>query len=151
VTHPIVKKAESIERCVVQIRRYQALPSDLPLAEDFLRLDAITLNIQRACDLAVDMAQMLVRDQHWGMPSTARDAIAMLATQGVLNPSLAARLGKAIQFRNIAVHQYTDLKFEIIESVLASGLDDLLMYTSQVLRWLGQRPEQSDESRHDTP
>ncbi len=35
----ILGKAESLERCIAQIRNYRALPSPLPLEKDFLRLE----------------------------------------------------------------------------------------------------------------
>lgn len=44
----VLNKKESIERCIRQIRRYYAAPSDLPFAADHLRQDAIAINLQRA-------------------------------------------------------------------------------------------------------
>lgn len=46
----ILNKKDSIERCVKQIRSYYRLPSNIPFEEDYLRQDAIALNLQRACE-----------------------------------------------------------------------------------------------------
>jgi hypothetical protein len=44
----VLNKKESIERCMKQVRTYYSLPGDRPFAEDFLRQDAVALNLERA-------------------------------------------------------------------------------------------------------
>jgi len=39
----ILNKKVSIERCVQQIKRYYASPSDLPFETDYLKQDAIAM------------------------------------------------------------------------------------------------------------
>ena len=41
-----------------------------------------------------------------------------------------------IGFRNIAVHQYQTLQLPIIESVIETGLDDLLVFTDHVVAFV---------------
>ncbi len=55
---PVLNKKENIERCIIQIRRYYALPSEEEFAEDFLKQDAISANMQRLCQLAIDLANL---------------------------------------------------------------------------------------------
>ena len=43
----LIGKAESLERCVRQIRQYRDMPSELPLDKDSLRLDAISATLLR--------------------------------------------------------------------------------------------------------
>lgn len=38
-----------------------------------------------------------------------------------------------VGFRNIAVHRYADLAWEVVESVIRRGLDDLARFTSVAL------------------
>ena len=52
----ILNKKESIERCIKQIRIYYGLPSEIPFEEDYLRQDAVALNLQRACEQCIDLA-----------------------------------------------------------------------------------------------
>jgi len=57
----ILNKKDSIERCVQQIRRYYALPSDKLFVDDSLRQDAIMANLQRICQLCIDLANLTIR------------------------------------------------------------------------------------------
>jgi hypothetical protein len=56
----ILSKKENLERCVRQVRAYRDLPSSLPLSRDFLRLDAISMNLQRAAELCLDIFDSVV-------------------------------------------------------------------------------------------
>ncbi len=44
----LLNKKESIERCIQQIRKFDAIPTNLPFEGDFLKQDAIATNLQRA-------------------------------------------------------------------------------------------------------
>ncbi len=61
----LVNKAATIERCVAQAREeYAANP--VTFLTNFTRQDAAILNIQRACEAALDMGQHLIRRENWG-------------------------------------------------------------------------------------
>ncbi|MFO8032281.1 MAG: hypothetical protein R6U22_07035, partial [Desulfohalobiaceae bacterium] len=57
----VLNKKESIERCIGQIRRYYRMPAETPFAQDLLRQDAAALNIQRACEQAIDLANYTIK------------------------------------------------------------------------------------------
>ena len=56
----LINKAATIERCVARAREeFERNP--LTFATDFTRQDAAVLNVQRACEAALDMGQHIVR------------------------------------------------------------------------------------------
>ena len=55
----ILNKKISIERSIKQIDAYYALETGLPFATDYLRQDAISMNLQRACEFTIDMLMHL--------------------------------------------------------------------------------------------
>ena len=57
----IMNKKESIECCIKQIRTYYGLPSEVPFAENYLRQDAVALNLQRACEQCIDLANYVIK------------------------------------------------------------------------------------------
>jgi uncharacterized protein YutE (UPF0331/DUF86 family) len=77
----LINKAAVIERCVARARQEYAANSGT-FATDFTRQDAAILNIQRACEAALDMGQHLIRREKLGVPQSARDVFALLV-QGV--------------------------------------------------------------------
>lgn len=56
----LINKAATIERCVARAAEEYAKGADT-FALDHTRQDAAILNIQRACEAALDMGQHLIR------------------------------------------------------------------------------------------
>lgn len=119
----LLNKAATIERCVARAREEFAL-AGAHFATDFTRQDAAVLNVQRACEAALDMGQYLIRRDKLGIPQSARDVFALLATVGWIEALLADRLQKMVGFRNIAVHDYQALLIPIVTEVITRHLDD---------------------------
>ncbi len=120
----LLNKAAIIERCLRRIGEiYRGHEAELET--DFLRQDAIVLNLQRACEAAIDAAMHLVRIKRLGLPQSRREAFTLLERAGILAPELAEALRKMVGFRNIAVHAYQEIRSEVLRDILEHRLDDL--------------------------
>ncbi len=129
----LINKAASIERCVARARQeYAANPEGF--AQDFTRQDAAILNIQRACEAALDMGQHLVRREKLGIPQSARDVFGLLAQAGWIEHTLAEHLKRMVGFRNIAVHDYQALQLPITIRIITTHLDEFLLFSQQIVR-----------------
>jgi uncharacterized protein YutE (UPF0331/DUF86 family) len=91
------------------------------------------LNVQRACEAALDMGQHLVRREHLGVPQSARDVFTLLANAHWIEPTLADGLKRMVGFRNIAVHDYQALQLPITVSVIQNHLEEFLHYSKALL------------------
>ena len=128
----VINKAATIERCVGRAREeYARDPASF--ATDFTRQDAAILNIQRACEAALDMGQHLIRREKLGVPQSARDVFTLLAQGGWIDADLADPLKRMVGFRNIAVHDYQTLQLAITERIIQSHLDEFLRYSQGIL------------------
>ena len=128
----LINKAATIERCVARAREeYAREPASF--ATDFTRQDAAILNIQRACEAALDMGQHLIRREKLGVPQSARDVFALLAGGGWIEASLADALKRMVGFRNIAVHDYQSLQLPITVNIITIHLDEFLQYSQALL------------------
>ncbi len=103
-------------------------------ASDFTRQDAAILNIERACDASIDIADRIVRLRGLGAPASSRDSVAKLVQAAIIDQHLADRLMRMMGFRNLAVHQYHKLDLAIVRAVIEKNLDDLLEFTAIALR-----------------
>lgn len=129
----LLNKAATIERCVARAREeYAQAPTTF--ATDFTRQDAAVLNVQRACEAALDMGQHIVRKHKLGIPQSARDVFELLARAGWIPHVLAKSLQHMVAFRNIAVHGYQSLLVPIVENVITQHLDEFLHYSQAVLQ-----------------
>ncbi|MBN2093715.1 DUF86 domain-containing protein [candidate division KSB1 bacterium] len=129
----VLNKKESIERCVKQIRIYFAMPSELAFEDDFLKQDAIAINLQRAAEQCIDLANHLVKIKKLGIPKESKDAFTFLANAGLITQELSKRLKSMVGFRNILVHEYQDLELRLMREIIEHHLDDLILFTECVL------------------
>jgi uncharacterized protein YutE (UPF0331/DUF86 family) len=128
----IINKAAVIERCVQRAREeYNQDPTTF--ATNFTRQDAAILNVQRACEAALDMGQHWVRKAHLGVPQSARDVFELLAQNNIIPKDLAANLKRMVAFRNIAVHDYQSVLTPILVGIIADHLDEFLQFSKVLL------------------
>lgn len=125
----VLNKKESIERCVRQIRLYYAKPSELPFEEDFLKQDAIAINLQRAAEQCIDLANHVVRMKKLGIPKESKESFSFLARAKFIPEALAKQLEGMVGFRNTLVHEYQELEIKIMKDVIENHLDDLIEFT----------------------
>ena len=129
----LINKAATIERCV-QRAREEYFSEPATFATNFSRQDAAILNIQCACEAALDMGQHLIRRDRLGVPQSARDVFALLARAGRIEQALAEGLQRMVGFRNIAVHDYQSLQLPITVAIIEKHLDEFLQYSKALLQ-----------------
>ena len=129
----LFNKSQTIERCIKRIRAvYSSNPS--ALEKNFDMQDVIILNLQRACEAAIDMAVHVVREKKLGVPQASRDFFELLAQNGLLSAELNKRMQAMVGFRNIATHDYQKLNLAILRSIVEKNLDDFLAFSAVLLR-----------------
>jgi len=126
-----LNKLAIIERCLRRVaEEYQGQPARL---ENFTVQDSIVLNVQRACEAAIDMAMHVVAKRRLGVPQDARSAFELLAVERVIDRELAERMKLMVGFRNIAIHEYQQLQIGILQRILEERLADLPQLARQLL------------------
>lgn len=134
----LLNKCSIIERCLQRVR--EEYGGDVRrLYDDITRQDAIVLNLQRACQAAIDLAMHLVRQHALGIPQESRDAFRLLVEADLLEADLGRRLQRMVGFRNVAVHNYQDLDLAIVQAIIEYHLGDFTAFTALVLRTRGFR------------
>jgi uncharacterized protein YutE (UPF0331/DUF86 family) len=128
----LLNKAAAIERCVARAREEYAC-DPATFASNFTRQDAAILNIQRACEAALDMGFHIIRRENLGLPQSSRDVFTLLADAHWLTPEVAELMKRMVGFRNIAVHEYQTLQLPITVNIIQSHLDDFLAYGREML------------------
>jgi uncharacterized protein YutE (UPF0331/DUF86 family) len=119
----VEQKLESLRRCLRRIET--KCPKDAAtLAADIDLQDIISLNLSRAVQISVDIGAHLIAGMEVAPPDTMGQTFDLLAQEGVLNSELAISLKKAVGFRNIAVHSYESINWEIVHSIVKFHLKD---------------------------
>lgn len=120
----IAQKLESLGRCLERLRL--KAPSSLADLEDDVDLqDILSINLERAVQIRVDIASVRLADSDRPPPRSMSEGFRQLAEEGVIPPELANQLVKAVGFRNLAVHAYAKIDGAIVYSLLENDLADL--------------------------
>ncbi|WP_019558731.1 DUF86 domain-containing protein [Thioalkalivibrio sp. ALE12] len=127
----VEQKLETLRYCVNRVsQRCPATAEEL--ARDPDTQDIIALNLSRAVQQCVDIGAHLVTSLDLPPPNTMGETFDRLVEGGVIEQTLAERLKKAVGFRNIAVHNYERINWDITHSVCSRHLDDFRAFARLV-------------------
>ena len=136
----LLNKTATIERCLRRIR--EEYDGDVRnLTDDLTRQDAIILNVQRACQAAIDLSMHLARARGLGVPQDSRDGFRLLVQAGLLDDALGERLMRMVGFRNVAIHDYQALNLDIVQAIIEKHLVDFERFAEKALRTSGFQEE----------
>lgn len=127
----IINKYESIQKCIKRIEEEYA--DNIDNLYDYRKLDPIVLNLQRACESAIDIAMYIIANRKLGVPQTKKEAFIKLEENALLSKELSSNMQKMIGFRNIAIHDYKQIDEEILADVIQNHLVDLTNFAKEML------------------
>jgi uncharacterized protein YutE (UPF0331/DUF86 family) len=137
----VTAKLAIIDRCLARISEVQGerRPELRPVDVD----DITALNLQRAIQAAIDLANHVVAAEGYGVPASQAELVSLLEQSGVLEPDLAHRLRKMVGFRNVAIHEYRSLDPAIVAAVVQRHLEDLKRLGARIIErfWAAEPPE----------
>ena len=117
-----------MERCIKQARDYYAIPSRKSFFDDFYKQDAVVLNLQRACEQCIDMANHVIRLKKLGLPAETAESFKLIRKANIIDAVLEKKLISMVGFRNIVIHQYRDIDYKQVEDVIKKHADDLIKF-----------------------
>lgn len=130
----ILNKVASIERCIQRVRE-DYLGHEDDFETNFMRQDAVILNLQRACELSIDLANHLVKIKGLGIPQNSRQAFELLLEAKIIDRELSGGLSGMVGFRNIAIHNYTKLDLAVVRSIIENHISTFLDFTQRALQF----------------
>lgn len=124
-------KLESLRRCIQRIKDKTPSSAAILLEDNDLQ-DIICLNLERSVQICVDLASYIIADTDLTAPSTMGESFEQLRNLDLISDELAARMKKAVGFRNIAVHAYQEINWEIVYAIITSRLEDFVEFARAV-------------------
>jgi len=124
----INQKLESLRRCVMRLedrcpKTVEALQADVDIQ------DILALNLTRAVQLCVDIAAHWISEHHeLTSPITMGQSFDVLAERSVITRELADDMKKSVGFRNIVVHNYEAINWQVVFSICRHHLDQFRQF-----------------------
>jgi len=128
----IINKIQSIQRCVERAREeYKKNPDGFDT--DYTSQDAAILNILRACEQAIDIANHIIKTHKIGIPASSSESFELLEKKNIIDLGLAKKLKNMVHFRNTVIHEYQCVNLDIIKSVINLELKDLVLFCDRII------------------
>lgn len=125
----ILNKSAIIERSLRRMREeYNANPQ----LDNFTHIDALILNLERACQAAIDLAQHLVAIKHLGMPQNSAESFHLLENSGIISSASTKSMIAMTGFRNIVIHEYQKLDMGILKQIVEEEYKSLILFCKEI-------------------
>ena len=115
----VLSKINVIKNCLMAIEKATLIEKD----PEF-QLSLYELNLQRAIQACIDLANITIAKEGLGLPNTYKQSFEILHKQSVISKEICQKLCSMVGFRNISVHDYEEIKPAIVHSVVKNHLSD---------------------------
>jgi uncharacterized protein YutE (UPF0331/DUF86 family) len=131
----VMSKINIVKNCLFAIEKVKAREND----PDF-RMGLFELNLQRAIQACIDLANVMIAKEGLGLPNSYRQSFEILGRHQVISSNLENKMKSMVGFRNISVHDYAIVKPEIVQSIVDKHLADFeeyytTLYQRAVANW----------------
>ena len=133
----IAQKIESLRRCIQRIMDKAPATFDV-LVKDADIQDILVLNLTRAVQMCVDIGSHLISETDEPAPANMGEVFSTLRRIGVISAGTEDTMRKAVGFRNVAVHNYDTINWEIVFAICQKSLPDFRHFVEQVVDYCGE-------------
>lgn len=127
----ITNKIAIIKNCIKRIHEEYTGQED-QFDYNYTKQDSVVLNLQRACEAAIDLGARMISMSDLGLPQSSREVFQILEKNGYISKELALKMQAMVGFRNIAVHDYQKVNLQIVKSIISSHLSDFTNFAEAI-------------------
>jgi uncharacterized protein YutE (UPF0331/DUF86 family) len=97
--------------------------------------DILVLNLTRAVQLCVDIGSHVISETNESAPTTMGDVFLTLEKLGAITSVTCISMQKAVGFRNVAVHNYNVINWEIVFAICQKSLVDFRRFAKEITEY----------------
>ena len=127
----IMRKLDSLARCVRRIEEKRPATLD-ELLKDVDIQDILSINLERAVQVSVDIGAHVIADLSVPPPRTMGDVFAVLTAEKLISEESGLALQRAVGFRNLSVHAYDQVDWERVFDIVHQRLDDFRKFADAI-------------------
>ena len=136
MTHlSITARLEKLKEYTNYLKGYQK-KSLAEIKTDYTLQGAILHYLQLSIECVMDIGELLISELGHRKPQGAQELFMILAEGKVISHDFALKLVPMTSFRNILVHEYTEIDLEKVFLHLQNDLNDLDVYSQGVAQFL---------------
>ncbi len=112
--------------------------SDEQTYDETILQDALVFRLVQAVEASIDIATHIISNLEVTRPESYKDLFLILASQKILSNQTAKEMAQAAGFRNLAVHEYDEQKFDHdqVKRDYLSDIDTLNHFCAEIIEFL---------------
>ena len=130
----LAEKIESLRRYIQRIEDKKPDNINL-LIQDLDLQDILVINLTRAMQLCVDIGSHIISTANKPSPQTMGEVLTTVYELTAISLDTREQLKKAIGFRNIAVHNYEAINWEIVYAICHNSLQNFRRFAQEISRY----------------
>jgi len=103
--------------------------------------DIILMNLQRSVKICVDIAAYILANSNIPPPMSMKDAFYQLNMLEIISKETSEKMQRSVGFRNIAIHEYDEIKWDVVYSILRHHMDDFKLFAKEIFQWVETKPD----------
>ncbi|MDP2924638.1 MAG: DUF86 domain-containing protein [Candidatus Omnitrophota bacterium] len=133
-------KLEKLQEYVGYLKDYRKRAIE-ELKRDHTFQGAVLRYLQLAIECVIDMGELLISELKLRKPAEVREVIKILAENKIIPDNFAKRFASVAGFRNILVHEYTDIDLNKVYNHLQNDLRDFDFYAKCIAQYIKLKRE----------
>ncbi len=97
--------------------------------------DIVLHNLQLAIQGCIDIGSHVISDEGWGVAGSLNEIFYILQNKGVIKAEMVEKMISMVGFRNILVHEYENINFDIVYNILHHHLKDINEYLLVIVNY----------------
>ena len=126
-----------LEKNIAEMSRPNLSKNDL-LKEEDLRL-AMERRLQTSIEACIDIASHIISSESLGIVEHNKDALILLGEKGIISKELSKKLSIATDMRNVLVHGYGHIDFNLFYRAITEDIVDLKQFIQEIQAFLEKK------------
>jgi uncharacterized protein YutE (UPF0331/DUF86 family) len=124
-----------LDEYVSRLKRFEDMELNKYLADYDIQA-VVERNLQLSIQICIDIANYIIARKKLTFPAEQENIFSLLGKESILTQELAGRIKGMVSFRNILVHDYTDIDSKKVHELLKKGLKDFSRFALEVVAYL---------------
>ncbi|MCP4168936.1 MAG: DUF86 domain-containing protein [Chloroflexi bacterium] len=133
----IERRLNELNERLARLRPLQVKTRDDFLEDAYLR-DIVERNLEIAAQCCIDISHRIITIEQAQKPQDYYEAVLRMGELGVVPPAFARRMAPIAGFRNILIHEYLSIDWDITYARL-QNLDELGQFARFISEWLAKQ------------
>lgn len=135
INERIIQRLKKLNEYVTFLKEFKDVTKE-SLETDKYKRAIVERNLHLACEIVIDIANILNSEFRLPPASDNKLSIMTLGEAGILEKKFAEELSGLAPFRNVLVHDYLEVDYEIVADVLNNKLDDFEKFAKIIAGFL---------------